>query len=799
MRRVLLEWRGIKIYAYPALLFVGIVVGVVAGTGAAASRGLDPARTYAAMLLLVAPALVGARLLSVAVNWRGLRPDSRRIWRPTGGGAALYGGLVLSFLLSLPLLSALDLPLGAFWDAATITLLTGMILTRVGCLLNGCCAGRPSCSALALNLPDVHGVWRRRLPTQLFEAGVAVALLVASFVVWNHLPFEGALFLMNLAAYGVARGVLESMRDTTRRSADSTVNRTLALGLSALALVIFLVAAQSQAATAWTATTSASAAVAGLSGWYFLLAPVAVLAVLSLFGFIGCHLVFKLETIPLDKLFRDLILDDEPVAWWRLLETDPPTSPDGGEAVPEKGTLTGIYTRPVIGYPPDPATSSIGAPSPTVLNLGVEGLLATDPARTAIEVQGGFVRIPQGASLFQGSFTLEFLVSFRFSLGQPGFVLPILSCREPAARNNGIVLFVGPDPLNPQSYSWQLLAGTGTALVPLAALQASTRPNDPGMNIVGDIPMYLVLSYEPGAAAFSVYYYHAGRDTDFLTYIFPFPAGSGTFVPAIAAADLLIGIDQPPIIQVQSTGAEPTGPSSAGVSLTYTQATRRGHLLVVAVVLNSGGINPVTATISDSFGNTWKQACRSQTAGTNPFSAEIWYAENCLGGANHQITITPSISAFVALASAEYSGVAANALDQTRTNFAGSANPSDLISSDDVTTTIPGALYFGAAQWGGVNLAASTELFWTNLFSSMPTTTTAAISVETFGEIADLPAGNFVATWKLPSPQPWAACLAVFRPAAPNPYLGRVADVVVYDYVLSAERVLAHGLAAFDI
>lgn len=202
-----------KRYIYPLMLYAGILVGLTAGTYAATLRGLNSTRVYAAMLLLVPPALIGARLLFVVSHWGFYRADLRRIWRRSEGGAALYGGLVLSFLVSRPLLKVLRLPLGAFWDAAAIAMLAGMVITRVGCLMNGCCAGRPTTAWLGLYLPDLQGIRRRRVPTQLLEAGLALAILLVSAGLWNRLPFNGALFLFALATYSVGRCWLESTRE----------------------------------------------------------------------------------------------------------------------------------------------------------------------------------------------------------------------------------------------------------------------------------------------------------------------------------------------------------------------------------------------------------------------------------------------------------------------------------------------------------------------------------------------------------------------------------------------------------
>src|SRR5262249_5727377 len=166
MRQVLFEWRGTKVYGYTAMLYLGIVFGVLGGTYVGTHHCLSPGPVYALMLALILPALLGARLLFVASNWSLYRGDPRRIWRRADSGAALYGGLIVSFLLSLPPLRALGISVGEFWDATIVTMLIGMVFTKIGCLLNGCCGGRPTESRLGLYLPNEHGVWCRRVPAQ---------------------------------------------------------------------------------------------------------------------------------------------------------------------------------------------------------------------------------------------------------------------------------------------------------------------------------------------------------------------------------------------------------------------------------------------------------------------------------------------------------------------------------------------------------------------------------------------------------------------------------------------------------
>ena len=236
MRRVLFEWRGIRVYSYPFMLYLGIVCGVIAGTYLAGPRGLNPSRTYVAMLVLVLPAIVGSRLLFVISHWDLYRHQLDRIWRRSEGGAALYGGLIAALLLSVPLLGALSLPVGAFWDAATITILVGMIFTKIGCLLNGCCAGHATESWIGLCLPNVQGIWRRRLPSQILEAAFAGILLLLALAQWHSAPFPGVVFLVCLLVYAAGRWVLEGFRENIDQFAGMSLHRVISAGLAALSV-----------------------------------------------------------------------------------------------------------------------------------------------------------------------------------------------------------------------------------------------------------------------------------------------------------------------------------------------------------------------------------------------------------------------------------------------------------------------------------------------------------------------------------------------------------------------------------
>lgn len=237
MRPVLFRWRGADVPSYPAMLAVGMIAGLAAGNVAANAADMNAARVYVATVLLLPVALLGARLATVVAHRQVFRASPGSILRRSQGGQAMYGGL-LSVPLSLPLLAALDVPFWAFWDVATFTMVTGMVFARIGCLLTGCCAGRPTRGRLGMVLPDVLGDRVRRVPTQVLEAGAGVTLLVGAVGLASADLPEGSVFALSLALYSAARMLLQGLRATTATRPAAV--RMASLALFALSLLSLL-------------------------------------------------------------------------------------------------------------------------------------------------------------------------------------------------------------------------------------------------------------------------------------------------------------------------------------------------------------------------------------------------------------------------------------------------------------------------------------------------------------------------------------------------------------------------------
>ena len=133
-----------------------------------------PERFAGIIALCVAAGLGGALLINgipTTVIW--LRSG---VWTWNPGisviGAVLAGGA--AFALSCRLAA---IPLGEALDLVVPGVVLGQAIGRLGCLAAGCCYGEETDSWLGVYLPDSHGEWANRYPTQLMSIGADLLIL----------------------------------------------------------------------------------------------------------------------------------------------------------------------------------------------------------------------------------------------------------------------------------------------------------------------------------------------------------------------------------------------------------------------------------------------------------------------------------------------------------------------------------------------------------------------------------------------------------------------------------------------
>jgi len=153
-----------------------------------------------------------------------------RFW---AGGLTYYGGFLGASLAAWFLLRRDRFPFWKAADMAGMVVPLGLAFGRMGCLLGGCCFGRPWNGPLALSFPPGSAASAAQAqagllpsafsaslpvhPTQLYEAfgslGLAFALLLW---VHPHKRYDGQVFVGFVTGYAALRFVLEFFRADER-------------------------------------------------------------------------------------------------------------------------------------------------------------------------------------------------------------------------------------------------------------------------------------------------------------------------------------------------------------------------------------------------------------------------------------------------------------------------------------------------------------------------------------------------------------------------------------------------------
>ena len=215
MQKIAFQFGDFTIYWYGVLVAIGFLAGLWTATRRGLRDGLPGDRLADLGIWLMVGAIVGARLFFVISYWR---EDfaSKPIWEILmirRGGLVFYGGLVGASLACFFFVRARRLPLWKVADALAPSIALGYMFGRIGCLMNGCCFGKPCSLPWALHYPNDHETWPQGVhPTQLYESLMNLALYGVLAWLYRRKKFDGQVFAAYLVGFALLRTIGEMFR-----------------------------------------------------------------------------------------------------------------------------------------------------------------------------------------------------------------------------------------------------------------------------------------------------------------------------------------------------------------------------------------------------------------------------------------------------------------------------------------------------------------------------------------------------------------------------------------------------------
>ncbi len=212
------------IYSYGVLLAAAFLLGLKLATSRARRLGLNPGRILDLGIYIIVAAIVGGKLLLLVTDFSSFRANPLDFLSLARSGGVFYGGLILAVLVAFWYMRRHALPLWPTFDVFAPGIALGHAIGRVGCLMAGCCWGRPTTLPWGITFTDPFTgsyvgtpLGEALHPTQIYEALAETAILF--FLLWlerRGRNFPGRTFWSYILLYGLTRYAIEFFRGDPR-------------------------------------------------------------------------------------------------------------------------------------------------------------------------------------------------------------------------------------------------------------------------------------------------------------------------------------------------------------------------------------------------------------------------------------------------------------------------------------------------------------------------------------------------------------------------------------------------------
>jgi len=205
---VTLTWYGIFVVA-------GFMAGMWTASRRARLRQIHPDTIFDLGPWLLLGAIAGARACFVITYWQEEFAGRAfyEVFMVQRGGLVYYGGLIGASVACIVFARIKKLPLWKLADILAPSIALGSFFGRWGCLMNGCCYGKPTTLPWGIQFPKGHDSYPDYVhPTEIYDS--LLNLVLYCFLAWlyRRRKFDGLVFGVYLICYAILRSFVELFR-----------------------------------------------------------------------------------------------------------------------------------------------------------------------------------------------------------------------------------------------------------------------------------------------------------------------------------------------------------------------------------------------------------------------------------------------------------------------------------------------------------------------------------------------------------------------------------------------------------
>jgi phosphatidylglycerol:prolipoprotein diacylglycerol transferase len=246
----LLELGPVTVYSYGVLLAAAYLLALYMAVRRARARGIDGDRVLDLGIYVIVSALVGAKLLLLIVDFDVFRRNPAELWTLLRSGGVFYGGLVVATVVGIWYARKHRLPMWQTADVVAPGIALGHVVGRMGCVLAGCCYGKPTSLPWGITFDNTFAATNVGTPlhvalhpTQLYDAGMNLVILLLLLATERRgRAFPGRTFWAYILLYAISRFAVEFFRGDPRGMLGGfATSQVIALALAPLAIVMLVI------------------------------------------------------------------------------------------------------------------------------------------------------------------------------------------------------------------------------------------------------------------------------------------------------------------------------------------------------------------------------------------------------------------------------------------------------------------------------------------------------------------------------------------------------------------------------
>jgi phosphatidylglycerol:prolipoprotein diacylglycerol transferase len=227
VHRIAFELGRLTITWYGIFVASGFLFGLWNASRRALRENVSPEIIFDCGTWLLVGTILGARALFAVSYWSEIVKSAREyghspvleILMVHHGGLVYYGGLIGASAACVVFAWRKRLALWKLADILAPGVALGSFFGRWGCLMNGCCYGRPTTMPWGIQFPVGHethllndGLPHFVHPTEIYDSLLNLALFAGLAWFFKRRKFDGQVFALYLICYAVLRSFVECFR-----------------------------------------------------------------------------------------------------------------------------------------------------------------------------------------------------------------------------------------------------------------------------------------------------------------------------------------------------------------------------------------------------------------------------------------------------------------------------------------------------------------------------------------------------------------------------------------------------------